>query len=382
MSSTAGSRTVITSGRWRRRSRLHWAISAAAWSRSTMSVKMAISARRRWVTRTWVSAAVWSDSISPGCKGPMASSRRRSWAAPLRGSTVAVTLSANATRPARSPVRSATCSSRSAALMAWSNLVSGPAPTPMRRPWSRHAITGWSRSELGAVAGAQRHVQQQKCRVDGVVELGEWTGADAHEAAVVETRDHGLVALRRQLGRHEPAGPRGGPPVDVAQGVVGHGLADTLEVRALAVAANRSDAELLQLSAPRQCLVDAHRGDVGIDAHRRGLRSREVTCPQPPRAKRTHVHMAEPGVAAGARRERVADVAGTVPCEHLRRRLHRGGSVIAQAQGGAARGADGQRHRVGGTHREEAVEAALHLHAVRPGRAPRVDDDHNHGDGR
>ncbi len=163
--------------------------------------------------------------------------------------------------------------------------------------------------QAGAVPRAQRDVEQEQRAVDGVVELGQRPGAHAHEPALVETCDHRLVALGGELGGHQPPGAGGGPPVDVAQRVIGHGLAHSLELRPLAMAADGPHTQLLELAAACQRLVDAHGGDVRVDAHGERVGAGEVTRAEAPPAHRAHVHAAERRLTAGAGRQRVRRLA-------------------------------------------------------------------------
>ena len=113
-----------------------------------------------------------------------------------------------------------------------------------------------------AIPAAQRDMHEQQRGVDRVVELGELAGADPHQTAVIEADHQRLGAFGDELGRHEPASPSGGAPVDGAQRIVGKRVAHSLELAAFGAESHRAQADLRELAATRERLVDVDGGEV------------------------------------------------------------------------------------------------------------------------
>ena len=153
-------------------------------------------------------------------------------------------------------------------------------------------------------------MHEQQRRIDGVIELGELACTDAHQPPVIEADHQWLRALRDQLGRHQPTRPCGGAPVDGPQWVVGERLADAVELTALGAEAHGPQAELGELTAPRERLVDIDGGKVRVDAHCACGRNRRLSPADSPRSSHADCGGAEHDIAARDRRHRVLDARG------------------------------------------------------------------------
>ena len=104
----------------------------------------------------------------------------------------------------------------------------------------------------------------------GVVELAAGVDPRRHQASAVEQQHHVLAALDLVLRDHQLAAPRGGLPIDRAEGVAVAPFAQRLELGSGAAQLHAAQSRFDDAVAEVELAVALDRGEVGIDADRFG----------------------------------------------------------------------------------------------------------------